>query len=113
LEHIIEAELVLTALSRVSDRVLVSIPNTGYWKYRIRLLAGRFPRQWMIHPAEHVRFWTLADFRLAASKMAGLKIELVIGVGSGCLGRVYPSLFAPVLFFVLARSNSDRVNELK
>jgi methionine biosynthesis protein MetW len=103
LEHIPQAELVLVALSCVADRVLISIPNTGFLNYRLRLLAGRFPHQWIVHPAEHVRFWTLADFRHTVQTL-GLQIVRVNGVAGGRLGRWYPSLFAPDLFFVLSPS---------
>lgn len=103
LEHIQTAEMVLIALSRVADKVLVSIPNTGYFAYRLRLLAGRFPRQWIIHPAEHVRFWTLADFRVTV-QVTGYQIIKVCGIAGGRLGRWWPSLFAPDLFFVLRPS---------
>jgi methionine biosynthesis protein MetW len=103
LEHVQQAEMVLIALSKVSDRVLVSIPNTGYFGYRLRLLAGRFPRQWIIHPAEHVRFWTCADFNFTA-KITGYEIKRVCGIAGGRLGRWWPSIFAPDLFFVLEPS---------
>lgn len=106
LEHLQHAELVLVALARSADRVLVSIPNTGYLNYRLRLLAGRFPRQWHQHPAEHVRFWTLADFRYTVQS-TGLHITKVVGVAGGRLGRLYPSLFAPDLFFVISSSYHD------
>jgi len=100
LEHVQQAEMVLIALSKVSDRVLVSIPNTGYIGYRLRLLAGRFPRQWIIHPAEHVRFWTCADFKFTA-KVTGYEIIKICGVAGGQLGKWWPSIFAPDLFFIL------------
>lgn len=105
LEHIQQAEMVLIALSKVSDRVLVSIPNTGYFGYRLRLLAGRFPRQWIIHPAEHVRFWTCADFIFTA-RVTGFEVIKVKGVAGGWLGNRWPSMFAPDLFFVLKPTTS-------
>jgi methionine biosynthesis protein MetW len=100
LEHSTSAELILIALANVADKVLISIPNTGYLQYRLRLLAGRFPRQWIVHPAEHVRFWTLADFCQTA-KLTDCEVEKVIGIAGGWLGRRLPSLAAPDLLFVL------------
>jgi methionine biosynthesis protein MetW len=100
LEHIQEAEKIMMALACTSNKILVSIPNTGYFAYRLRLLFGRFPRQWVIHPAEHIRFWTLADFRLTI-KLTGLEIVKVSGMDCGGIGRWWPSMFAPALFFVL------------
>lgn len=103
LEHIIQAELVLTALAQVAEQVIISIPNTGYYKYRLRLLFGRFPRQWREHPAEHVRFWTQRDF---AQTMGWLNLEIVAvhGFGEIAFGGKKPGLFASNLLFVLKKS---------
>lgn len=53
-------------LLRVRDHfhkgLLVTIPNTGFYRYRLRLLLGRFPVQWVYHPGEHLRYWTVKDF---------------------------------------------------
>jgi len=64
LEHISNAE---QAIIRIRDTfkskiAFISIPNSGSLYARIRLLRGRFPKQWVVHPGEHVRFWTLHDF---------------------------------------------------
>jgi methionine biosynthesis protein MetW len=109
-EHIPQAELILLALAAVADRILVSIPNTGHYAARLRLLNGRFPKQWVVHPAEHLRFWTLRDFRYMAEHLLGLEVERVIGIGGKTLGRRCPGFFAPSLLFVLKapRSNDDR-----
>jgi len=62
LEHIPAAEEYLMAMMRVARKsVFVSVPNTGYIMHRLRLLFGRFPLQWRLHPNEHVRFWTYSD----------------------------------------------------
>jgi len=84
------------ALTSVSDKVLISMPNTGYCVYRLRLLAGRFPRQWVIHPSENIRFWTFTDIRLIA-KLTGLEIVRLSGMDCGRLGKWWPSMFAPAL----------------
>jgi methionine biosynthesis protein MetW len=100
LEHTTHPELIIIALSRVADHLLISIPNTGYFPSRLRLLFGRFPRQWMINPSEHLRFWTMKDFCLLVKQLE-LNIEKIIGVDGGYSGKIYPSLFAPVLLFLL------------
>lgn len=65
LEHLPNAEDVLVDAVRKSDSsVLISVPNTGYLPYRLRLLFGSFPVQWRSHPAEHLRFWTCRDLKL-------------------------------------------------
>jgi methionine biosynthesis protein MetW len=101
IEHIPQAELILLALAAVSNRILVSVPNTGHYASRLRLLNGRFPKQWVVHPAEHLRYWTLQDFRHMAKHLLGLEVEAVIGVGGQALGRRFPGWFAPSLLFVL------------
>lgn len=63
LEHLPDPEATLRQiLEKTRKKVILSIPNTGYFSYRLRFLFGRFPVQWKIHPGEHVRFWTLDDF---------------------------------------------------
>ena len=103
LEHIIQAELVLVALANIAEQIIISIPNTGYYKYRLRLLLGRFPRQWREHPAEHVRFWTLRDFA-QTMQWLGLKIEAMHGFGEVAIGGKFPGLFSSNLLFVLKKS---------
>jgi methionine biosynthesis protein MetW len=34
---------VLKHMGRIGDRLIVSVPNFGYWKHRLRLLRGRMP----------------------------------------------------------------------
>ena len=43
--------------------LIISIPNTGYIRDRLRLFFGLFPLQWAFHPSEHLRFWTIRDFK--------------------------------------------------
>jgi methionine biosynthesis protein MetW len=30
-------------MGRIADRLIVSVPNFGYWRHRLRLLRGRMP----------------------------------------------------------------------
>lgn len=64
LEHVPSPEPLLRALApKCKKAFIVSVPNSGYWLYRLRLLCGRMPAQWRRHPGEHLRFWTLKDIR--------------------------------------------------
>ena len=57
LEHLTDPEDLLVQLQGYSKKgLLVTLPNTGFWPYRLRLLLGRFPVQWALHPGEHLRF---------------------------------------------------------
>jgi methionine biosynthesis protein MetW len=96
LEHMPDPEVVLAkVLSKARKKVIISIPNTGYFPYRIRLLFGRFPVQWKLHPAEHLRFWTIRDFRwwLAQLRLSG-KSEVHGYKGIPVLNRLLPNAFA-------------------
>ena len=107
LEHIPNSEVLLrNILSWFPDAdVIVSIPNTGYIASRFRLLMGRFPKQWHIHPSEHLRYWTLRDFRVMVEGM-GYKVLQILPVrGFPTLARWRPSLFSTALVFHL-RANA-------
>lgn len=103
LEHLPEPEFLLTRIAASCRRgILISVPNTGYYRHRLRLLAGRFPIQWEWFPGEHLRYWTVADFREWADCL-GLHVEKVIGAaGFPVLCRLMPSLFAEQVVYRLA-----------
>lgn len=102
LEHISDPEAVLQRIrAHMPRRVIITVPNTGYLEHRLRLLFGRFPVQWLLHPGEHVRFWTIADFRLTAS-VTGFALQRVIpALGWFPFARLRPSLFASQVIYVL------------
>jgi SAM-dependent methyltransferase len=102
-EAVLKAEAVLENVRRwfPAARVVCSIPNTGYVASRLRLLFGRFPRQWIVHPGGHIRFWTLRDFCLLARQL-GYAVRRVVPLrGSPLLARWMPGLFGEALVFVL------------
>jgi len=104
LEHLDEPEAVITKLNgKFRKALLISIPNIGYYKHRLRLLFGRFPIQWRCHPAEHLRFWTVADFRLWLRQF-GLKESIVLASnGFPVLRQLLPNLFGDQVIFVVPR----------
>jgi methionine biosynthesis protein MetW len=108
LEHLPEPEVVLASLlPRVRKGIWVSFPNTGYWAYRLRLLMGRTPMQWIRHPGEHLRFWTLRDLRWWASVLdrdLGVSLQyLRVYRGPSPLNRLWPGLFGMAFMFLLVR----------
>jgi len=112
LEHLAEAEEVLSEAKRVSKEfIYVTVPNTGYFKYRLQLLFGRFPKQWLISPREHLRFWTLADFKKMVSaggpnhpESLGLEIvKMKASAGRRYLRDLWPSMMAEQLCFKLKK----------
>lgn len=63
-EHLPDPEdFLVTAWSLAEKAVVVTFPNIAYWPHRLRLFLGRFPRQWANHPGEHLRFWSIPDFK--------------------------------------------------
>ena len=93
LEHVSRPEDVLMACIDHADKgVIFSIPNTGHISHRLRLLFGKFPLQWRVHPGEHLRYWTLSDLKwwlrcLNISEITNVNVYM------GSLRKLYPSLF--------------------
>lgn len=102
IEHIPDPERLLNELRpHVRGAILVSVPNTGFYTHRLRLLMGRFPLQWVVTPGEHLRFWTYTDFKWWARQ---LRFEVVAAVpyeGAPGLKAVWPGLFAAGFVYVL------------
>lgn len=69
---------VLQHMGRIADRLIVSVPNFGWWRHRLRLLRGRMPRSgdlpyaWFDTP--NLRFTTLVELEELFDTL-GLKIE--------------------------------------
>ena len=97
IEHVADAEgLLLQAWSHTRRSLWVTFPNIAYFPHRWRLVLGRFPVQWVLFPGEHVRFWSLPDFREWAIGV-GLPAPTVIpsnGIVFGNLHRAWPNLLA-------------------
>lgn len=95
LEHIQNSEGFLAIMIKKAKKgVFFSFPNTGFYAYRLRLLFGKFPAQWRVHPGEHLRFWTSKDLKwwLKAQGIENYRIFYYEGVP--LLNKIVPSLFA-------------------
>ncbi len=96
LEHLQNSEAVLhSLLKKANQSVFVSVPNTGYFTYRLRLMLGRFPVQWRNHPGEHIRFWTKEDMTWWLKEL-NLKSQskLYFYQGIPLLNKMLPGIFA-------------------
>ncbi len=91
LEHLANPEEVIAVLKERTKRFLLTVPNTGFYPFRLRLLFGRFPKQWAHHPSEHVRFWSHADF-LEWLAVQGLVVEKAIPSNGFSLKGTMPFL---------------------
>ena len=109
LEHIPDPE---TLLSKIKDsfnlKLIVSVPNIGLYKHRLRLLFGRFPIQWAFNPGEHLKFWTLRDFKWWIQQQGLKTVGMIAANGFPIFYKHFPSLFGNQIIFVL-----DKVKERK
>ena len=102
IEHVPHAELLLARAREASTKgVCISIPNTGFFTYRLRMLFGSFPTQWIQHPSEHVRFWTLRDIKWWLN-VQGIEGRVYTYEGVPILKHIIPSLFAAGIVVYIA-----------
>ena len=95
LEHIPHSEKILVTLyAKARKGVFFSFPNSGNFLYRLRLLFGKMPMQWVNFPNEHLRFWTLADLRWWLRALGFSQYEIYCYRGIPFLEKIWPSLFA-------------------
>lgn len=72
---------VLRHMARIADRLIVSVPNFGWYRHRLRLLRGRLPMgkdlpySWYDSP--NLRYTTLVELQLLFDKV-GLEVERAI-----------------------------------
>ncbi len=105
LEHIPESDKVLmAALQKSKKGVFISFPNSGFFTYRLRLLFGKFPAQWIRMPNEHIRFWTLGDLNWWLTALGCTDFRISPYQGVPMLKHILPGSFAGGLFaFIPAR----------
>ncbi len=103
IEHLPRPELLMAEIWKMQPSILfVTIPNLGYYVHRLRLgLAGKMPITMIIHHIrEHLRFWTISDFKYW-SRQLGFEVVACRGQKASWLHRRFPSLFAPQVIYQL------------
>lgn len=105
LEHMPNPETFLCYASQKARQGLIfSVPNTGYYIHRLRLLFGKFPLQWVTHPGEHLRFWTARDMLFWLNSLSFKLNRLILYQGIPGLNKIWPRLFAKgIIIFISAR----------
>jgi methionine biosynthesis protein MetW len=109
-----QPKVVLEHLLRIGRYVIVSIPNFGFWKIRLKLaLTGRMPITGMLsHPwyeTPNIHLCTIADFVALASAL-NARIETALAVDEGGDVRTlstpgyFDNLTAAGAIFLLTRS---------
>lgn len=105
IEHLTEPERLMEEIRKTGARVVyITIPNLGFIINRLRLaLGGKMPVTAIVyHIKEHLRFWTVRDFRHWANH-CGFRVEHHVGQnGFFGLWRIWPSLFARQMIYVLS-----------
>ena len=66
---------------------------------------GRFPAQWVVHPAEHLRFWSVTDFRAWAGAQGFRVARQAASNGIPVLKRWRHNLFGHQMCFELRRED--------
>lgn len=108
LEHLPNPEqLLINVKGSFTKGLLISIPNIGYYPHRLRLLAGSFPIHSQWHPAEHLRYWTVRDFREWTSNLGFTLEHVEASNGFPVLYRAWPNLFGHMVVFLVAPSTRD------
>ncbi|HBX79948.1 MAG: methionine biosynthesis protein MetW [Propionibacteriaceae bacterium] len=78
IQTIRQPRLVLSEMARVGHRLIVSIPNFGWWGNRLRLLRGRMPMStdlpYSWYDTPNLRFTTLAELEELFAEI-GLRME--------------------------------------
>lgn len=105
IEHVKDSEkLILSLLESTNDKLFISIPNSGFFSYRLRLLFGKFPIQWRLSPNEHLRFWTLSDIKWTLGQLNLLNnCDVITYEGIPVLNKMFPSLFAMGVILVIKK----------
>lgn len=109
IEHLPEPELLMAEFLKTrADVFHITIPNMGFIVSRLRLaLGGRMPLTAIVyHIKEHLRFWTVRDFHQWADHCGFEVVEFAGQNGFAGLWRVWPSLFARQMIYVLCRKST-------
>ena len=89
----LEPEKILTELTRIGKRVIVSIPNFGFWKVRLDLLVkGKMPITSKLNSTwfetENIHLCTVSDFTDLCDQL-NLKIKQTVTIASNKQKRFF------------------------
>ena len=102
--------IAMRRMLRLSNKCIVTLPNFGYWKCRLALLAGKMPvtpslpSSW--YETENVHLCTISDFEKLCSD-SGFIIDERIFLNSsskkGLLASIMPNIFASEGVYLLGK----------
>jgi 2-polyprenyl-3-methyl-5-hydroxy-6-metoxy-1,4-benzoquinol methylase len=101
IEHIYDISHVLKEVNRLlrpGGKVLMSVPNLAYWRYRLQLLTGIMPHP-EVFSSEHIHAFTLCSLQKRLLE-ANLEVDHCWGYGRRLhpLSEWFPTLFSSTLF---------------
>lgn len=107
IEHFPDSEGLLKWAVRHAKRgVFFSVPNTGFFAHRARLLLGRFPLQWRVNPSEHLRFWAVKDMKWWLHEIGFKNYTLKLYEGMPLLNKIWPSLFGQGIWVFIPKKET-------
>ena len=102
--------IAMRRMLRLSNKCIVTLPNFGYWRCRLALLAGKMPvtpslpSSW--YETENLHLCTISDFEKLCSD-SGFIIDERIFLNSsskkGVLASIMPNIFASEGVYLLGR----------
>tara|TARA_B110000305_G_scaffold224289_1_gene269672 strand:- start:127 stop:720 length:594 start_codon:yes stop_codon:yes gene_type:complete len=102
--------ITMRRMLRLSNKCIVTLPNFGYWKCRLALLAGKMPvtaslaSTW--YETENLHLCTISDFEKLCSDsdfMIDERIFLNSSSKKGLLASIMPNLFASEGVYLLGK----------
>lgn len=85
LQTVRHPDRVLRQMARIADRLIVSVPNFGWYPHRLQMLRGRLPMgkdlPYAWYDSPNVRYTTLVDLQLLFDEV-GLEVERTIPLGA-------------------------------
>lgn len=106
LEHVYDIDHVLREIRRVlkpTGKILISVPNLAFWRYRLQLMLGQVPHDEVLNE-QHIRVFNLSILRDRVTR-SDLKVEKCWGYGVRMqkLAYNFPKLFSSTLFVEVTR----------
>ncbi|MDB9748076.1 methionine biosynthesis protein MetW [Gammaproteobacteria bacterium] len=102
--------IAMRRMLRLSNKCIVTLPNFGYWKCRLALLAGKMPvtpslpSSW--YETENLHLCTISDFEELCSDSGFIIDERIFLNGSnkkGLLASIMPNIFASEGVYLLGK----------
>ncbi|MDF1538558.1 MAG: methionine biosynthesis protein MetW [Candidatus Thorarchaeota archaeon] len=115
LEHLKYPHICIAEMKRIlklDGVIIISIPNLGFIKRRLRLLVGRNPfDSYEYHLSEHLHHWTNRSFR-AIMVDFGFDVDKMLPIRTTGLKNsmvsIWPALFSDYLFYLIRKKSTRR-----